>query len=263
MNRLFAKFATLSLLAIALGGCHLYVEDDVFYRCDEFGCYECDDYGCYPTVQGDGPNIPGTSCSSDNQCNNGTYCNDNGICEDSGFCLNDGDCGVGFDCDDVRNSCVPGGGGVSCQNDLGCDSGYCDAGTCQPSNNCNTDAQCSGSEICDDRGVCIPGGSILCQAELAPTGCVRAEPECEIGTTARIVNGCYTGGCVGNSTCADDNPCDSNTRTECEADSALGVCQLTFRGINCTSPNGQACDDPNAPDCSCESFIYRGCEDRL
>ena len=260
MNKLYPKLATLFLLSITLSGCNLYFEDDGYFYCDEYGCYECDDYGCYPTVDGSGPNQPGATCTVDSQCNSGAFCNNEGVCAKTDFCMRDGECGNGFDCDEARNSCVP--QAVACELDSECDTGYCDAGICQTTASCSNDNQCSSDEVCDGRGVCIPSDHILCQAEVADNSCGVAEPDCEVGTTAAITNGCFTGECVANSACGDDNPCGSNTRAECDADSAAGQCQAVFRGINCKSPDGQACDNPNAPNCSCERFVYHSCEDR-
>jgi len=242
--------------ALFLGGCYLQPRDQGYEYsfCDRTGCFDCIGSTCYEVEpQGDGD-----SCVSDFECMEGCYCAKGargGVCIEAGFCRRDTECDDGYICQEERDSCAP---AVNCNGNAQCGSGFCgDDGTCQPGGTCGPDGECSGDDICDDRNMCVPPSTATsCQGEVF---CEDVIPICAEGSAPAILDGCYTGECVQNSECPDDNPCGTNTREECADDQALGRCFMIFAGVNCTSPSGEVCDTGDA-DCVCQSFRYAGCD---
>jgi hypothetical protein len=222
----------------------------MYYFCDALGCYECVDLVCYEIAPGD----IGDSCKSDFECEKGTVCND-GTCDLTDTCRADSDCLATEYCAEDRRTCTP---KQECVYDEDCAGGLCDLGLCHPAEICGPDGSCADGLLCDHRNLCVPADRIaMCQAPLTQA-CTADKPACIPGTSAAIVNGCYTGECVENGECPDDNPCAQNTRPECADDQNAGRCAMIFRGLNCKSPSGAACDIPSAT-CTCESFVFEDC----
>jgi hypothetical protein len=315
MLRKTILISALALMAMALGGCHLYFGDGESggsRYCDDSGCYYCDDWGCYPDGNGDGE--PGWTCTNNYDCASGCYCNDQGLCEEGGFCSFDSDCADGFVCDD-RSSCVPEGSEDGCTSDAECPSGaFCDeqSGQCVGSWYCdssdpNADDSCGMGFECDDRNTCVPepctddsmcqegcycdeqagecietttcdalgncpGGLVCdesrntcipedqgptCQGEVT---CTDDAPICPAGSTPEILDGCYTGNCMAKADCPDGAPFEcSDLNDDEDACIANPECGAVYKGINCTTPSGDACTSGET-NCSCESFAFDYCE---
>ncbi len=244
------------LAVTSLTNCAFYVEDkktqEGYYYCDERACWDCDATTCYEVALA----REGDACLSDFECVKGLYCNGVDRCERTDTCDSDSDCLAGEICQFQRNTCAP---AVDCVEHKDCLSGFCDGGLCSPAEMCGPDADCDADEICDFRNLCVPNNEdLFCQVAIS-NRCHATAPTCPAGQTAAIVNGCYTGDCIDNDECTDDNPCASNTREECAEDQNSGRCAMIFRGVNCTDPNGAACDTPGT-NCDCESFEYHECE---
>jgi len=251
--------ASLGLLAT---GCDLYVGDDDYYYCDDFGCYYCDSYGCYE----DTGNPPGWECNSNDDCAAGCYCSASGICEEAGFCENGSNvsCPDGFVCDD-RGSCVPENppvrgcvrddqcpGETICNQDTGlcvedicvadadCEQGaYCDtvSGGCVTTNTCSANADCAEGFECDEsRSTCVPDDGVCETAD----DCGQDEL-CNTGTGE-----CYVPTC---DALTDETICFER------AD-----CAPIYRGNNCKDPSGAQCSAAEA-NCTCESFTFISCVD--
>lgn len=213
-----------TLFAGALGGCHLYIDDEsegeTSSYCDQTGCYECDDWGCYPVTGGGGVE-PGWDCSNNFDCAAGCFCNSTGVCEEAGFCASDNDCPSDYVCDD-RSSCIPEGSNAACTSDEACPSGsYCDegSGVCVGSWTCNddlssADLNCGMGFECDERNTCVPATCTddgMCQE-----GCYCDEGAGECIETAL---------CDPTGSCAGDLVCDVSRNTCVPADEVGPTCQ--------------------------------------
>lgn len=216
------------------------------------GCYVY-----YPEDDASGGGFAGWDCQVDRDCAAGCYCSDAGYCEEAGFCETPEECPEGFTCDD-RNSCVP-DRNQGCATDAECDIGsYCNAdGVCEETGICTDDVDdCQEGQTCDlDRNTCVPADPVSeCQAE-ATCG---LEPACDPGTSAEIVDGCYTGICIANEECSDGAPC--SQLPDAESCDARMDCNKVVNGINCTNGAGDPCDVGDT-DCSCESVEFAECRD--
>lgn len=217
--------------------------------------------GCYVYYPEEGPGgdgFAGWDCEVDRDCAAGCYCSDAGYCEEAGFCNSAEECPEGFTCDE-RSSCVP-ERKQTCETDDECDAGsFCnEEGNCQESGACTgeTPDECAEGFECDvDRGTCVPAAPVsVCQAE-ATCG---VAPTCDPGTSAEIVDGCFTGVCIANDQCTDGAPCSQlPDATTCDA---RMDCTKVVNGINCTNGAGDPCDVGDT-DCSCESVEFAECRD--
>lgn len=215
--------------------------------------------GCYiQTYDGDGGDFIGWDCDVNSDCAAGCYCTASGYCEEAGFCGDDLDCAAGFVCDD-RNSCVPGEQGPqTCETDDDCFSGcFCnDDGECEETGICTDDTECAEGQTCDtDRSTCVPADPV--SECLGPADCGIA-PTCDPGTSAEIVDGCYTGICIANDDCTDGSPC-AQQADQAACDARMD-CNSLVNGINCTDPDGNACQ-AGVGNCTCEQVIYDSCVD--
>ena len=175
------------------------------------GCITEDDCGPGFDCAPDGSCVP-TQCQTDDDCLEGCYC-DNGECVETGFCERDEDCVAECDangenctqmeCDDLRNTCVPGdptppGPVASCNGELTCSDGApecaagdtpaildgCYTGECMEVGTCNGDplALCEDLpdyENCDPRPDCWTqyiGTNCTCDVDGTPVPCDCANP---------------------------------------------------------------------------------------
>jgi hypothetical protein len=225
----------LAIMASAIAGCYVY----------------------YPEDNG-GDSFVGWDCDVNADCAAGCYCTADGYCEEAGFCDEDIDCAPGFVCDD-RNSCVPGTpGDQTCEVDEDCLEGcFCnDDGLCEETGVCADDTECAEGQTCDtDRNTCVPADPV--SECLAPADC-GIQPECDPGTSAEIVDGCYTGICIANEDCTDGSPC-SQQPDQATCDARMD-CSSVVNGINCTDPDGNACQ-AGVGNCTCEQVLFDSCED--
>ena len=234
MIKLVQSLGIAILAAVTLTGCELYFDDS-------------DDDG------GDGGG--GFSCTTDADCAAGCFC-DNGTCNEAGFCGSNADCPDGFHCDD-RSSCVPNG----CDDQNPCPSGQvCDNGTCNTTCICGSDAeaQAMGFGYCDENtSTCFPGTDPAGSCAGAVT-CNIVAPDCAQGEVPLIKDGCYTGACKAIPQCDAAPACSAlDNKVDCQARST--DCAVVSTGINCTKPDGSACNDGDT-DCTCESFRFSSCE---
>lgn len=216
--------------------------------------------GCYVEYADDegGGGFAGWDCEIDRDCAAGCYCSDAGYCEEAGFCDAPEDCPDGFTCDD-RNSCVPDRSDAGCESSDECEIGsFCNAeGACEESAICTDQDDCDevGGECNLDRNTCEPAPPV--SECLADADCGVA-PDCEVGTSAEIVEGCYTGVCIANDECTDGAPCGQIGDQEgCEG---RNDCTVVVNGINCTNGAGDPCNVGDT-DCSCESVEFAECRD--
>lgn len=223
----------LGLVLFALTGCSLYFgdtkKDGRYNYCGSDGYYSCNDGSCelVSAVCPGGANGP--TCSTNADCAAGCYCT-NGVCEEAGFCdpADATTCPDGFHCDD-RSSCVP----DECSDTLPCPAGeLCSAGTCQ-------------------------ADPATCQGEVAAT-CNLVPPKCDLGSVATLVNGCYDGGCRAITACDGPAVCGHLQHQE-DCAGRNEDCKQVFIGINCTKPDGTACNMGDA-NCTCQSFKYDRCD---
>ncbi len=161
----------------------------------------------------------------------------------------------GEDCFDVTPS--------SCQTNEECGPGcYCnDEGTCEETDFCEETDQCIEGFECDERDTCVPTDEpdpiVTCQTEVT---CDAAAPICPEGSTAGILNGCYTGECIAKEDCPDGAPFEcSDLNSDEAACNDSDTCSAVYKGVNCTSNTGADCTSGSA-DCTCESFEYDYCE---
>lgn len=152
----------------------------------------------------------------------------------------------------------------SCEADEECGPGcFCtDDGTCEETDFCEESSQCAEGFECDYRDTCVPSDEpepevVTCQSAI---GCDEAAPICPVGTTAGILNGCYTGECLAKEDCPDGAPFEcSDLNADEAACTDNAACGAVYKGVNCTSPSGADCTSGSA-DCTCESFEYDYCE---
>jgi cysteine-rich repeat protein len=224
-----------------------------------------------------GGDVPAWTCSSDLECAAGCYCSDQGYCEEAGFCGDDSECPPGFLCDESRNSCDPDGTSGSCDasNPSSCGPGaICTpSGTCEPIGCAGDDANCAAGCYCDDTSQnCVE--SCYCTTDAEATGagwgyCDEDRTTCMPGTdpTAPVCgNGIVEAGeaCDDGNTVPTDGCSNTCTLTTCEsittqaACTARADCDNIYRGLNCTDPNGLACNE-GAATCTCETFVWDEC----
>ena len=236
MKKLLSSLGLLVLAAVTLTGCELYFgkSDDgggQYNYCGADGYYSCNNGSCElvsTTCPGD-PNGP--TCETNADCAAGCFCQ-NGQCEEAGFCdpanPDATKCPDGFHCDD-RSSCVP----DECSDATPCPAGeVCNAGTCQP-----------------DPATCV--GEVAATCNLVP-------PKCDVGSVATIVDGCYDGGCRAITSCDAPAVCGHLQHQE-DCAGRNEDCKQVFIGINCTKPDGSACNMGDTG-CTCQSFKYDRCD---
>lgn len=220
--------------------------------------FECDDRSsCVPEGST-------SACTEDDDCPRNSYCEEaTGTCVGSWSCDPDDAgadeaCGMGFGCDDERNTCVP----QPCDTDAMCQEGcYCDtdAGECIETSTCDALGGCPGDMECDTaRNTCMPPAQVTCQGDIDST-CDVVAPECPVGTTPAIENGCYDGTCMAKEDCPDGAPFECTDLNDDEdACFANADCSPVYKGVNCTDPDGDQCTSGDA-NCTCESFTYDYC----
>jgi len=243
MTKLLSSLGLALTLAFTLTGCELY-----------FGGHDGDGRG----GGGGGGAEPGWSCTDNTDCAAGCYCSDANVCEEAGFCSQDTDCPPGYMCDD-RSSCVP-NPQTTCNFDEDCPVGSsCENGYCETTCVCTTDAeaQAQGYAYCNEaRTTCepaLPSGS--CAGDVT---CNTQPPTCPAGEVPLINNGCYTGTCNPIGTCDLAPACDAyQHEADCFSGATAG-CRATYTGINCTKPDGSACQAGDTG-CTCESFRFASC----
>ncbi|MGE0548182.1 MAG: hypothetical protein AB7O24_10945 [Kofleriaceae bacterium] len=167
-----------------------------------------------------------------------------------------GDCGPYEDCGYTPPPPPPDAGGYYCTTDYDCAGGcYCgDDGICAEAGYCVGDWECASGFHCDeDRASCVPDDGGSCAG---PVVCTVVAPSCPQGSVPEIKDGCYTYDCLAIASCEVPPACESLTY---EADClAAAGCGGVYTGINCTNPDGSACQ--GGADCDCESFSFNSCE---
>ena len=103
-------------------------------------------------------------------------------------------------------------------------------------------------EQADDAGTC--GGTV------APT-CNVARTQCPVGSVPLLRDGCYTGECSTIVAC-DVQPSCPALQHETDCLGRTGQCGAVYVGINCTKPDGSACQAGDT-NCRCESFRFNSC----
>jgi hypothetical protein len=209
--------------------------------------YDCYDDNCYPTY-----------CTADNQCSQGEYCALTpdllGECTWSGTCYDDDGCIDGWRCDLPRSTCVPGEAPPQCTSHWDCLVPYerCDVtSVCVASVPCDYDgALCGEGWRCEEfASTCVPCAGAACGACTGDVTCTDTAPACPEGTQPAIADGCYTASCIPTATCTAEACALHTDEASCSADPA---CAATYRGVNCTGPDGGECT-PETP-CTCESY---------
>jgi hypothetical protein len=188
----------------------------------------CSDYfpppdaGYYPYP--DAPTDAGSPCSTNAQCQYGWYCSA-GACIVGGYCSQPLNCTSGFYCEYPRSTCQP---------------------------DCGSASDCAQNETCED-GACVTTVS-SCGG---PVTCTVTEPTCPIGQVPLIGGDCWTGSCEAYASCDVPPPCpDINDEQDCLSRSD---CLSTYNGIDCTMPNGSACQAGDTG-CTCASFVFASCQ---
>lgn len=277
MMKAFSLLVAVSTTAL-LGGCELYFDDkndDSWTYCGSDGYYQCQGDDCdwaSPTCPDQGSTGSGTGqpggfdCQVDADCAAGCYCAENGTCEEAGFCTQDSDCGAGYTCDESRSSCEPADPGpATCNYDNECATGeYCSPAT----NTCTTTCVCTNDQAaidggygwCDEtRSTCLPGEDPAGSCGGAVT-CSTAQPTCPAGEVPTSVAGCWTGQCKAYGSCDVAPGCTRiNDQTNCLSRAA--DCSAVYSGLNCTKPDGSACQDGDT-NCTCANFVFSACRDR-
>jgi hypothetical protein len=264
MTKLLQSLGLAILAAISLTGCSLYFgeQEESWSYCAADGYYVCEDDDCEyagaqcPAGGGGG----GFACEGNDECAPGCYCQD-GVCEEGGFCDGNEDCAAGFVCNTDRASCEP----EQCNSNDQCDSGQiCENGGCVDTCVCTNDREAQENDppfgYCDEnRSTCMPGTDPAGSCAGAVT-CNQNAPQCAAGEVPLVLDGCYTGACKAISQCDAAPSCAAlQHESDCLADN--GRCTAVYTGINCTKPDGTAC---NAGDtnCTCESFRFNSCTTR-
>jgi Cys-rich repeat protein len=248
-----------------MAGCELYFGDSSsssgWSYCGSDGEYQCDGNDNCTLVSSTCTSQTGESCGSNADCAAGCYCS-GGTCTEGGFCGSNADCGSGYTCDPTRSSCEPVGSGSSgCGSNADCGSGgVCDTttGACSACT-CSTDQQAidQGYGWCDN-GVCETGTDPNGACTGAIT-CNDKPPVCAEHEVPLILNGCYTGVCGQIGACTAAPACSERQHADdCAADPN---CNAVSTGIDCTTPNGAACQAGDA-NCTCASFEFSSCEDK-
>jgi hypothetical protein len=249
MKKLLSSIGLTFMLAFTLTGCELY-----------FG--KSGGSGGGDDTPG---NPPGWACDSNADCAAGCFCEKadgatSGTCAEAGFCDDNADCPEGYVCDD-RSSCVPGDPPKTCTQDLDCDAGsYCNNGTCETTCVCSSDAeaQAAGWNHCDEiRMTCKPANTFgTCGGAI--TG--GQKPNCPQGSVPLTdANGAYTGECSAVGLCDVAPACERfQHEQDCLDTSDGSQCTAAYTGINCTKPDGTACQSGDTG-CTCESFKFAEC----
>lgn len=131
----------------------------------------------------------------------------------------------------------------------------------------------------DQTGVCVPGPECTrdSDCEFAGQSCLLGHcynaPPATIGQCAGVVtcadpppvcyphmvpvvdDHCYTGACRAIADCEAPPPCE---RIQHEYDCTSRIdCAASFRGEDCTAPDGGACT--SGADCTCASYVFAAC----
>ncbi|GAB4523659.1 MAG: hypothetical protein Tsb0020_41980 [Haliangiales bacterium] len=231
--------------------------------CDSgFECndgFECDDRAtCVPSDGGEWPEV----CNSDDDCPYGSFCEEEwGECVGSWTCWSDDECGPGWGCDD-RGTCVP----MPCEDNNDCAEGcFCDGerSECEETGFCEGDDDCAAQGydgyVCDQRSTCVPAEPTPgdCYGEIA---CDVGAPTCAEGSTAAILDGCYTGSCIPLDQCKEEPLPTCDQLPDEDSCYERTDCSPTYIGVDCTCEGGGSCrctaDDVT---CSCASYDYAGC----
>jgi hypothetical protein len=199
---------------------------------------------------------------------------DEGACTglDAYTCAVDPSCASLFDTDANGNTdftaCITAGSGCNCgsgasceyecPNDVACPAGSDSCGGCVPvcvPNNPVCNLTCPSGDVCME--ACSPNGT--CTAECVSSSdpgqctgqilCNMAPPQCPSGTTAGILNNCYTGYCIPDADCAPEDCAAITDEATC---SSRSDCEAVYMGSNCT------CDDSG---CTCTTLTFERCED--
>lgn len=198
-------------------------------------------------------------CTADVQCAQGSICDLTsgwGHCVWTGTCYEDSQCAPGLMCDVERGTCVP-VAEHGCTSHADCDPPLtrCDPMTdgCVPTTGCGPGTACGVGARCDPAwSICVPCAQEACGVCAGELTCTDPAPDCGDGLVPAVADGCYTGACLADATCVAE-ACAPLTEVECAADPR---CLATYRGIDCTGPDGGACT-PEA--CTCAAYEYDAC----
>jgi hypothetical protein len=213
-----------TLLAVAAIGSMVLSGCNIYFGPDNDGCGFGDCSVAEPQPDPGDVAQPGGECISTDQCAAGCYCDvspetGEGVCVETGFCDSAIDCTDGFICD-ARGTCVP-------------------DQALPPS--CAADDECTQGSVCEvsDDGV----------GQCVETGVCQEDTDCLTGLDCDKDRG----------TCVSQDPtpeCDDfTTEVECLA---AGSCSATYRGLDCTSPDGSSCTSGQT-NCTCQQFIFDEC----
>lgn len=111
----------------------------------------------------------------------------------------------------------------------------------RPAIPCEADAECQAGCFCSDEGFCEE--STLCQLN---QDC-QEDFTCDLGTCVPLDD-------------VDEPPATCEDLSSEETCLAEVACSPVYRGVNCTSENGEPCTSDTA-ECTCESFAFGSCED--
>ncbi len=249
------------------GDTRYYCDSSGCYNCDGYGCHPVAPPP-NPTCTGNSQCGAGEICTSVGcvaQCKADTDCAQGDVCK-SGLCVapsttitptpvvcaKDSDCksgqtcvgtGTGAKCVDSSNACQYSsqcGAGKVCangeclpdcsQSGQTCPTGTtCTKGVCEPdSNQCTTDAQCSGSTPKCENGQCVPGCVANNPTASCGAGYVCENGGCVLDTSPQPNCG---NGCASNQVCLDGfcryscNTPDGNLSQQCQLiDNRIGYC---------------------------------------
>ena len=236
------------------------------------------------------PTSNGVSCDADgNPCTKNDFCSA-GVCKPGAVaceCYVDDDCaGLGaankcvqaMICDKTTFSCKPG-------KQVVCDKskdGPCSKTACDPADGqcklmkqplgtlCGESAICSGAQVCDEKGACVPGVASDCDDLDACTkdacdlkkGCTFAALDsgpCDDGDICSASDGCSKGKCVGTTKdCSDSSPCTDDAcdpktgcvhlpsaATSCDDGDACSLGDFCLQGLCLSGSKSPVCDDGN------------------
>jgi len=220
--------------------------------------YCLDDSAC-----GDGAHCDMTTCYPDPTC---TDCPTCGACAQVcyGVCVSDTpscaatDCGPGYHCEE---QCYPTDG----QN--GPTMGWCNPACVPDEPSCNL-IDCGPGYECVESCDVSANDTLWCSAQCVPSGgepgscygqvtCDAIGPACPAGTTAGIINGCYTGYCIPNADCGPNDPGEcygdvtcTSPAPACPSGTTAGIANGCYTGY--CIPNNQ-CSAPACESLSSES----------
>jgi hypothetical protein len=252
----------------ATSGCYAAIYDDgTALKAEYEGCFQTAPSG---PVQGSCANLDAFECSRHDDCEL-IYGRNTGPesrfveCRDEAYvpsCVGS-DCAPGYHCEEqCYPSDKPGPNEMSyCQAVCVPDSNSCLAADCAPGYTC--------VESCEDTG----NGSLQCGPQCVPDGmnpgsctgpvaCDALPPSCPSGTTAGILNGCWTGYCIPNSACGPGDPGDCYGSVTCT--SASPVCPTgTTPGVTSGCWTGYCIPTNQCPLAACGTLTSEGaCEGR-